>query len=155
MFTRVCLHLEHCTGITLCQHHFQTIVEEDKQKNVTHYPPPPPEDPWDNSAIPDAEKTIQRHFTDPQGKIESIECLNLVPRLRIGDCLEIHLPHCGLFDPLLSITKLFCSKYCFAIVSSARSPCHLWNRCKFPVPDGHFTLLLGLKMCLSSPAVAM
>ena len=34
--------------------------------------------------------------------IESIEWPNLVPRLRVGDCFEIHLPHCGLCDLMLS-----------------------------------------------------
>ena len=36
------------------------------------------------------------------GMILSIEWLDLVPRLRIGDCFEIHLPRWGLCDLLLS-----------------------------------------------------
>ena len=40
-------------------------------------------------------------------QIESIECLNLVPRLRIGDCVEIHLLHWGLCDLMLSSHQSF------------------------------------------------
>ena len=61
-------------------------------------------------------------------KTESIEWQGLVPRLRTGDCFEIHLPHWGLCDLLLSSHQTFCSRYCFASASSARSPYHLGSQ---------------------------
>ena len=39
--------------------------------------------------------------------IESIEWQDLVPRQRTGDCLWIHIPHCGLCDPPLSRHQTF------------------------------------------------
>ena len=43
-------------------------------------------------------------------KIESIEWQDLAPRQRTDDCFEIHIHHWELCDPLLLITKLFCTK---------------------------------------------
>ena len=46
-------------------------------------------------------------FSCCMGKIESIEWQDLVPRLRIGDCFEIHFLRLGLCDLLLSSHQTF------------------------------------------------
>ena len=53
-----------------------------------------------------------------------IDCQDLVQRLRIGDCFEIHILRCGLCDPQLLITIMFRSGYDCTKRSSARSPCY-------------------------------
>ena len=90
------------------------------------------------SAFLTARETFLNSFPSPEkfwlctDKTESIEWLDLVPRLRIDDCFEIHLPHCGLCDLLSSSHQTFCSRYCFASASSARSPCHLSKNTVLP-----------------------
>ena len=68
-------------------------------------------------------------------KLESSEWQDLVPRLRIGDCFEIHAP--SLVEDFVifcyQVTKFFCSRYCFASASSARSPCHFGSKTDFAI----------------------
>ena len=57
------------------------------------------------SSFPSREKFV--FYTD---KIESIEWQDLVPRQHIDDCFEIHLPHWGLCDLLLSSHQTFSAR---------------------------------------------
>ena len=65
------------------------------------------------SAFPKAQEYFVNSFAFPENflfcpdKIELIEWLNLVPRLSIGDCFEIHIPHWRLCDLLLSSHQNF------------------------------------------------
>ena len=86
-------------------------------------------------------------YTD---KIESIKWLDLVPRLRIGDCLKIHIPHSGLCDLLLSSHQtfllevllrqsVFCKKHLLSWFASILRNFDLWEARKSTVlPGCHF-----------------
>ena len=67
-------------------------------------------------------------------RTESVEWQDLEQRQRAGDCFEIHLP---LIEEIViccyQVTKLLCSRYCFASASSARSPCHFGSQADFAI----------------------
>ena len=84
-------------------------------------------------------ETFVNTFPSPEkfwfyrGVIVSIEWLNLVPRLRVGDCFEIHLPRWGLCH---QVTEFFWPKCCIASAHPARSPCNVGSHLatSLPVP---------------------
>ena len=65
------------------------------------------------SAFPKARESFLSSFPSPEkflcctDKIETVKWLNLVPRVRLGDCFEIHHPHWELCDPPLSSHQTF------------------------------------------------
>ena len=58
-------------------------------------------------------------------KLESIGWQDLAPRQRTGDCSVIHQ---DFVICRYRVTKLFCSRYCFASASSAESPCNFGSQ---------------------------
>ena len=56
---------------------------------------------------------------------------NLVPRLRIGDFFEVHHPHWGLFDLLVSSHQISLLEVLNHLFAFCKEPLYFWFACKF------------------------
>ena len=104
-------------------------------------------------ALPSARETFVNSFPSPEkflfctDKIESIEWLDLVPRLRIGDCFEIHFLHRGLCDLLLSSHQTFLLEVLLRQCVVCKEPLSSWFAISIFRAASKNTLLPGCHYC--------